>query len=255
VEFHEAVAELDTLVRTLEREGDERALMLLELVDAVHRPGLAALAEGDLDHPAAQALLVMYGLTQLDDEELVEEALDSVRPYIHSHGGDVELLSVEDGVVHVRMSGSCQGCAASAMTLQRGIEEALRAGYPGFREVVAHEPDGPRLLQIEDLRRPVFADVEQPEPNAVRATGVDEIPVLLVNLAGEVYAFRNGCPVDGLPLEGSRLTGEGVLVCPWHNCAYDARSGKRVDEPGAAGLAVVPVAMEQGRARVAVNVA
>src|SRR5918996_3570254 len=107
MEFHEAVAELDALVRTLEREGDERALLLLELVDAVHRPGLGALAEGNLDHPAAQALLAMYGLTELEDEVLVEEALDSVRPYIHSHGGELELLSVEGGVVHLRMSGSC----------------------------------------------------------------------------------------------------------------------------------------------------
>jgi Fe-S cluster biogenesis protein NfuA/nitrite reductase/ring-hydroxylating ferredoxin subunit len=255
VEFHEAVAELDTLVRTLEREGDERALMLLELVDAVHRPGLAALAEGNLDHPAAQALLAMYGMTDLDDEELVEEALDSVRPYIHSHGGEVQLLSVQDGVVHVRLSGSCQGCAASSMTLRRGIEEALRAGCPGFREVVAHEPEGPRLIQLEDLRRPVFSDVEQPHPGQLRAAVVDEVPVLLINLAGEVYAFRNGCAVDGLPLEGSRLTDDDVLVCPWHNCGYDARSGKRVDDPAEPGLAVVPVAVEDGRLRVAVNVA
>jgi Fe-S cluster biogenesis protein NfuA/nitrite reductase/ring-hydroxylating ferredoxin subunit len=255
VEFHEAVAELDTLVRTLEREGDERALLLLELVDAVHRPGLAALAEGDLGHPAAQALLAMYGLTERDDEELVEEALDSIRPYIHSHGGEVELLSVEDGVVHVRMSGSCHGCAASSMTLRRGIEEALRAGYPDFREVVAHEPAGPKLLQIEDLRRPVFADVEGPAPGELMVGIVDDVPVLLVNLAGEVYAFRNGCPVDGLPLEGARLTEDGVLVCPWHNCAYDARSGKRLDAPDEPGLGVVPVAVQEGRLRVAVNVA
>ena len=105
MEFHEAVAQLDTLVRTLEREGDERALMLLELIDAVHRPGLAALADGDVEHPAAQALIAMYGF-ELDDEELVEEALEQVRPYINSHGGEVELISVEDGVVRVRMSGA-----------------------------------------------------------------------------------------------------------------------------------------------------
>jgi len=254
VEFHEAVAELDTLVRTLEREGDERALMLLELVDALHRPALAALADGNPEHPAAQAVLAMYGLGELDDVELVEEALDSVRPYIHSHGGEVELLSVEDGVVHVRMSGACHGCAASAMTLRRGIEEALRAGYPGFREVVAHEPQGPRLLQIEEMRRPVFADVDPPPVGEVKAAVVDEVGVLLVNLRGEVYAFRNGCPADGLPLEGARLTDEGVLVCPWHNCAYDARVGKRVDDPAQPALAVVPVAVERGRVRVAVNV-
>lgn len=255
MEFHEAVAQLDTLVRTLEREGDERALLLLELIDAVHRPGLAALAEGDVEHSAAQALIAMYGL-ELDDEELVEEALEQVRPYINSHGGEVELLSVEDGVVRVRMSGACQGCAASAMTLRRGIEEALRAGYPGFREVVAEEPEpGPRLLQLEDLRRPVFADVDAPDAGAIRAVTLDDVPVLLVNAHGEVFAFRNGCAVDGLPLEGARLTDDGVLVCPWHNCAYDARTGKRVDDPAEAGLAVIPVAVRDGAVQVAVNVA
>jgi Fe-S cluster biogenesis protein NfuA/nitrite reductase/ring-hydroxylating ferredoxin subunit len=256
VEFHEAVAQLDTLVRTLEHEGDERALLLLELVDAVHRPGLAALAAGDLEHPAAQALIVMYGLGELDDEDLVEEALEQVRPYINSHGGEVELISVEDGVVRVRMSGSCQGCAASAMTLRRGIEDALRAGYPAFRQVVAEEPEpGPALIQLEDMRRPVFADVQPPAPGELRAMVLDDVPVLLTNVRGEVYAFRNGCAVDGLPLEGSRLTGEGVLVCPWHNCAYDARTGKRVDDAGEAPLAVIPVAMRDGAVQVAVNVA
>ena len=255
MEFHDAVAQLDTLVRTLEREGDERALMLLELVDAVHRPGLAALAEGNPEHPAAQALLTMYGLTELDDEELVEEALEQVRPYIHSHGGDVELLSVDDGVVRVRMSGACQGCAASAMTLQRGIEEALRAGYPAFREVIAEEPEGPRLIQLEDMRRPVFADVEPPAPGGLKAVLLDEAPILLVDVAGEVFAFRNGCALDGLPLEGSRLTEDGVLVCPWHNCAYDARTGKRVDDAAEPGLAVIPVAARDGGVQVAVNVA
>ena len=255
MEFHEAVAQLATLVETLEREGDERALMLLELVDAVHRPGLAALAEGNPEHPAAQAQLAMYALTEPDDEELVEEALEQVRPYINSHGGDVELLSVDEGVVRVRMSGACQGCAASAMTLKRGIEDALRTGYPGFREVVAEEPEGPALLQIDDLRRPVFADVEPPVTGELATVVLGDVPVLLANLAVEVFAFRNGCAVDGLPLEGSRLTGDGVLVCPWHNCAYDARTGKRVDDPAEGGLAVIPVAMRDGAVQVAVNAA
>src|SRR5215208_5411644 len=167
--------------------------MLLELIDAVHRPGLVALAEGDTEHPAAQALLAMYALGDMDDEDLVEEALEQVRPYINSHGGEVELLSVDDGVVRVRMSGACQGCAASAMTLQRGIEEALRAGYPGFREVVAEQPEpGPTLLRLEDLRRPVFADVEPPAPGQLRALSLEGVQVLLASVGGEVFAFRNG---------------------------------------------------------------
>jgi Fe-S cluster biogenesis protein NfuA/nitrite reductase/ring-hydroxylating ferredoxin subunit len=258
MEFDEAVAQLDTLVQTLEREGDERALLLLELVDAIHRPALRLIAAGELDHPIARAMLAMYGLTDLDDEEVVEEALDEVRPYIESHGGEVELLGVEDGVVRVRLSGACVGCAGSAMTLKRGIEEMLRERYPDFREVVAEEAEGapaPQLLQLEGLRRPVFVDAGgSPASGELRGTTVDGVAVLLAGVGGEAYAFRNACAVDGLPLEGGRLTDEGVLVCPWHNCAYDARSGKRVDEPEQPGLAVVPIAVRDGALQVAVNV-
>ena len=141
MEFDKAVAELDALVATLESDGDERALLLLQLVDAVHRPAIAKILEGDLTDPVAAALLQMYDLAPTDDDLLVEEALDEVRPYVHSHGGQVELLSVSDGVVELRMSGACSGCAASAMTLKRGIEGALREHYPGFREVVAEETE------------------------------------------------------------------------------------------------------------------
>ena len=102
----------------------------------------------------------------------------------------------------------------------------------------------------------MFEDAGAPgEPGELRALEAEGVNVLLANVGGDVYAFRNGCAVDGLPLEGGRLTDEGVLVCPWHNCAYDARSGKRIDEPGEPGLPVVPVAIEDGSVRVAVNVA
>jgi Fe-S cluster biogenesis protein NfuA/nitrite reductase/ring-hydroxylating ferredoxin subunit len=257
VEFDEAVAELETLVEQLEREGDERSLRLLQLVDAIHRPALERIAAGELEDPIAHALLASYGLAPVDERVLAEEALDDVRPYIHSHGGSVELLGAKDGTVHVRLSGSCHGCAASAMTLRRGIETALRERVPGFREVVAHEPEEPPLLQIENLRRPVFADastLDDLAPGHVRRVVVDEIPVLLANVDGDVYAFRDCCPVDGMSLEGGRLTGS-VIVCPWHNCAYDARTGKRADGEGGEGLAVVPVAVRDGMVQAAVNVA
>lgn len=258
MDFHAAVAELELLVQTIERAGDERALELLRLVDAIHRPALEAIAAGDLEHPLARALLAMYDLAPVDERTQVEEALDEIRPYIHSHGGEVEVLKVEDGVVHLRLSGSCHGCAGSAMTLKRGIEEALRERYPGFREIVAHEPEQAQpLVQVQKLRRPVFVEAGAAEdiaPGELKAVVVDEIPVLLVNVAGELYAFKNGCAVDGLPLEGGRLTST-VLVCPWHNCAYDARSGRRIDDSSEPALAVVPIAIQDGAVNVAVNVA
>jgi len=260
VDFDAAVAELNTLVETLEREGDERALLLLELVDAIHRPALARVVAGELDHPLAQTLLAMYDLADVEPGILVEEALDGVRPYIESHGGHVELLGVEGGEVHLRLGGACDGCAGSTMTLTRGIEQALREGYPAFERIVSHAAE-PELLQIEmvgSLPRPVFADAAaagELREGEMRVVDADGVAVLLANVDGDVYALRDGCAVDGRTLAGGRLAGS-VVVCPWHNCAYDVRSGKRADdEPGAAGLGVVPVAVQDGAVKVAVNVA
>jgi Fe-S cluster biogenesis protein NfuA/nitrite reductase/ring-hydroxylating ferredoxin subunit len=257
VDLDAAIAQLEQLVATLERDGDERALLALQLVDAVHRPALERVAAGDLDHPLVHALLAMYGFVGADPELVAEEALDEVRPYIESHGGEVELLSVDDGVVRVRLQGACVGCAGSAMTLRRGIEEALREHLPGFREVVAEEAPQPAGLELPMLRRPVFEDAGAEDELAegeLRPVNAGGVAVLLARHAGEVYALRDGCAVDGLPLAGGRLTADGVLVCPWHNCAYDVRSGARVDEePGR--LAVVPVALRAGTIKVAVNVA
>ena len=254
-------------------------------MDAIHRPALELMLAGEIDHPLAVAVLAMYELVPLDERTQIEEALDEVRPYIESHGGALELLDVDGGVVHVRMSGACEGCAASAMTLRRGIETKLRERIPWFEEIVAHDPEpepvpdgvtllpmvqvdprqsqpaaGGELLQIAQLKRPVFVDVgpmAELAPGEMKVATVDDNEILVLNVDGEPYAFRNVCPVDGRnPLDGGRLTGS-VLVCPWHNCAYDARTGKRVDdEPDAGSLAVVPIAVSgDGMMRIAANVA
>jgi len=276
MEFDQAIRELETLIGTLERDEDERALLLLQLVDAIHRPAIELIQAGESDHPIAQAVLAMYDLAPVEEQIIVEEILDSVRPYIESHGGDLELLDVEDGVVHVQLSGSCSGCAASAITLKRGVEDALKERYEPFKELVSHEAEdpgeegnggGPQLLQIEGLtpaprklRAPVFEDagmLEDLAQDEMKAVEVDGQSILVVNIDGEPYAFKNFCPIDDrrLPLDGGRLTGR-VLVCPWHNCGYDARSGKRADsETDQPSLAVVPIALRDGKLQVAVNVA
>jgi Fe-S cluster biogenesis protein NfuA len=80
-----------------------------------------------------------------------------VRPYLHSHGDDVTVLDARGGVVRVRLSGACSVCTASTITLRRGVEEALRARFPGFaamevdeQPAPSHPPPGATLEQLAD---------------------------------------------------------------------------------------------------------
>jgi Fe-S cluster biogenesis protein NfuA len=70
-------------------------------------------------------------------EERVKEVLDKVRPYLTQDGGNVELVSIEDGTVKVKLVGACAGCAMSQMTLKIGIERILKQEIPEVKEVVA----------------------------------------------------------------------------------------------------------------------
>ncbi len=68
-------------------------------------------------------------------KEKVEAAIDKIRPMLQADGGDVELVSVEDGVVKVRLQGACAGCPMSQMTLKNGIERAIKQLIPGIKSV------------------------------------------------------------------------------------------------------------------------
>ncbi len=63
-------------------------------------------------------------------KEKVSKVLDAIRPGLQMDGGDIELVSVEDGVVKVRLTGACSGCPMSMMTLQMGVERAIRREIP-----------------------------------------------------------------------------------------------------------------------------
>lgn len=183
-EVWERVADLaDELLSHPDPEVVSRVSELLDWVDAFHRDGLGQLTEmirawrGEIflesvaADPVAGTLLAAYGLgeepvTKAEAEDAVNAALAEVRPYAESHGGSIELESLADGVVKLRMLGSCDGCPSSSATLTYGVEEALRKHWADFRrlEVVdetdaapaaAEPPSAPQpLLQIRghDLR-------------------------------------------------------------------------------------------------------
>jgi Fe-S cluster biogenesis protein NfuA len=71
-------------------------------------------------------------------QEKVQEVIESVRPALQGHGGDVELVQIDrDNTVKVRLQGACQGCPGAAMTMKMGIERILKEKVPQVKEVIA----------------------------------------------------------------------------------------------------------------------
>ena len=69
--------------------------------------------------------------------EQVQQVLTRIRPALQADGGDVELVAIDEGVVKLRLTGACSGCPSSTMTLQMGIERALKSAVPGVVSVQA----------------------------------------------------------------------------------------------------------------------
>lgn len=67
--------------------------------------------------------------------ERIEEALKEIRPMLQADGGDVEFIDFKDGVVSVRLKGTCAGCPMSQMTLKNGIERLLKSRIPEVKSV------------------------------------------------------------------------------------------------------------------------
>jgi Fe-S cluster biogenesis protein NfuA len=83
------------------------------------------------------SLLLVHDLHPVRLEERIERALDGVRPYIHSHGGEVAVAGIHDGIVELRLSGTCNGCPASSATMKLSVERAIFAVAPEVLEVRA----------------------------------------------------------------------------------------------------------------------
>jgi|SRR5579863_5266168 len=272
---------LDSLVQAFEQHPivkvREQAMEMLGLIDVLHRAGVQRLVEalrnaglGLLDQlledPAVEVLLTLYDLMPPEPVELVERVLEESGPYFASFGYTIEVLKVDDGEVHISLSGSDNGVASSTQALLHEIEKALRQGFPGFRSLKTHEPaEVPppgRFIPLQQvgpvvrtIKRPVFTPVlalESYESGALKGVEVEGIRILLAYLDGEIYAYRNACPGSVLPLEVGKLEGN-TLICPWHNCRYDIRTGKRLDG-GSGRLQVIPAAIRDGMIQLALNV-
>jgi len=247
---------LETVQAVLELYGSG----LERIVEGIDGPGLTTLASDEL----VEHLLLLHGLHPVSVEQRVSDALEGVRPYLGSHGGDVELVGVADGVAVVRMKGSCEGCPASSMTLKLAIEDAILKAAPDVEKVEAQEeaavvaegalpvmqagpePAAPPLLQLEVIKpaqpEPAGAwaaagGLPQLHPGGVLRKEIVGEPVLFLRLDdGTPYAYRPDCPGCEGSLEEATLHNVGMvgaeLTCPGCGHRYDVvRAGRCLDAP------------------------
>jgi Fe-S cluster biogenesis protein NfuA len=150
------VERVEELVRAL---MDLYGAGLARVVELVAASGDAALRDALTADGLVGALLVLHDLHPRDVEDRVRGALDEVRPYLGSHAGGVELLGIDDdGVVHLRLEGTCDGCPSSAVTVKDAIERAIDDAAPEVTGVHVqglaepHRSDGqPHLVPVESL--------------------------------------------------------------------------------------------------------
>ena len=127
-----AAIELVQTMMDFHRAAIDRMMEIVADTDQLGLDIIGTLAADEL----VSNMLLLHGLHPLGIDERVKTALDGVRPYLNSHGGDVELIEVADGVVKLRLIGTCGDCPSSTATLRGAIEKAIREAAP---EVVSIE--------------------------------------------------------------------------------------------------------------------
>jgi Fe-S cluster biogenesis protein NfuA/nitrite reductase/ring-hydroxylating ferredoxin subunit len=224
--------------------------------------GLSAELAGD---ELVSHLLILHGLHPVALAERVRGALEEVRPYLASHGGDVELLDVDEGVARLRLTGSCSGCPSSTVTLGLAVEDAIRKAAPDVERIEAEGAAGPApsapLLTIEVVEPArdgawVPAGTLAELPSGVPlVSAVGGEAVLFIRLGRGVYAYRPGCPACGAVLGGAALTG-ARLTCPACGLRYDVHRAGRCLDADDVHLDPVPLLADpDGAIRVALGAA
>ena len=265
----DAVAALDTLDPAARAAAEE----LQGAIEAVHRAGLVTIVRRlredestrpvlfDLvDDPVVHLLLSLHGIVRPDPVTHANQVLESVRPQLHSHGGDVALVRIEDGTAFVRLEGACNGCSMSSVTLRNLVEEALVQGVPAVTAVeVVKDAPTPTLIPVESLRigrdpsaegwarLGPAADVPVDDISVATLTNAGRsVEVIVVNLGQRLSAYRNECAHEALPLNEAVLDlSNGTLTCPWHGFCFDATSGECLSAPGAQ-LEQLPLRVDDG---------
>ena len=264
----ERAEELVRLVVDLYGAGLERLLEIVHEAGRLDDDLLDRLVADDL----VASLLAVHGLHPDDVATRVARALDGVRPYLGSHGGDVEFVGVtDDGRVRLRMLGSCDGCPSSSVTLTLAVETAIRDAAPEISGIDVEEtPAAPSVIPVTALRSrldavPLSGDWTTVDGLADLASGevgrfaAEGTTVVGIRVGADLYAYRDRCPGCGDSLAAGMVArrlggaaGDAVLCCPACGAHFDVRRAGRGLDGTDLHLDPVPLLVRDGVVALAV---
>lgn len=267
---------IQELVEQIEALSNPNARNLLheclEATLALHGHGLARMlaavtdagADGEkiferlIHDEVVRGLLLIHGLHPVDLETRLREALAKVRPYMESHGGNVELISLEGDVARLRLQGTCKTCPSSAVTLELAVRHAVEEACP---DLMGFEVDGGSAAEKSQIagqgsgKSPVawtiLETLDDLRNGDVRIVEADGVSLAICKANGNLFAYRNLCPACGLSFDPNALQA-GWLVCRLGH-QYDVQhAGSGVDN-AARHLDPFPLIVEDGAVKVSVR--
>ena len=193
--------------------GLERVLHIIKHAGIGAQPAYDELLHDNL----VRGLLLIHGLHPTPLEQRLREALDKIRPYLQSHGGNVELLGIENDFARLRLQGACQTCPSSSVTLELAVRHAVEEACPdlqGFHvDGVAAPPESSTAGSRGNSSWITLDHAADLPDSTVTRMDAAELPLAVCRVHGTLYAYRDHCPICNLPLHLGKLEPDGTLAC------------------------------------------
>jgi Fe-S cluster biogenesis protein NfuA/nitrite reductase/ring-hydroxylating ferredoxin subunit len=236
-------------------EGLTRVLQVVDKAGADGEKVRAAL----LRDGGVTGLLLIHGLHPVPLEKRLLEALDKVRPYMKSHGGDVELLSLEHEFAKLRLQGHCETCPSSTVTLELAVRHAIEEACP---DLAGFEVEGMAKNGASGTHQFEHVPSAAPKWLEVRNAGEladDELmivhegnePLILCKVNDQFYAYYDRCPGCNMPLHLGKLN-RGTLTCQLGH-PYDIQYAGRGVGENVLHLEPLPLLVQDGAVKVALS--
>ena len=256
------IQSLEQIISDWDDQKQNTVQALKSAIDALHKEAFSRLIRTIKEEPAALPALqnaasdeVIYAVLRHLEivkpslPERLDMALESVRPMLASHNGNVELVEIESpDTVVVRLLGACDGCPASGLTLSEGIEKAIKEYCPEINNI--KKAKGGLHASVNEERNSdektihfvsPFARKEDsgwkhvsklndiPEHNIITRE-LDGHSLILSRFEDRVTCFENSCAHMGMPLDMGSVEND-ILICPHHAFQYSLKSGECLTAP------------------------